>query len=316
MAEPATFPALLRRNRERCGDERAIVTEDRAITHAELDDASRALAARLVAAGCGKAARVGLLAPNGIEWAVTAAAVLRIGAVLVPLSTLLRPPELLAQLQTASVTHLIAATEFRGRHYLDDLEEAAPGLLAAVRGRRPPPGRAVDPRRLGPRRGAGGRRTGSAGRGARGPRPAGRRPQRAVHLGEPGHPEGRDPHPRRSPPGGGLRARRPVRAARRGALHPDAVLLDRRLRRRPADRAGRRGDAADRGRARAGPDARPPGAGAGHAVPRLAGPGGPPRPARGLRVDRPVVARRRQPAGGAPARAPTGARATGPSCSA
>jgi acyl-CoA synthetase (AMP-forming)/AMP-acid ligase II len=96
VAEPVTFPALLRHNRERCGDERAIVTEDRSITHAELDDTSRSLAARLVAAGCGKTARVGLLAPNGIEWAVMAAAVLRTGAVLVPLSTLLRPPELLA----------------------------------------------------------------------------------------------------------------------------------------------------------------------------------------------------------------------------
>jgi acyl-CoA synthetase (AMP-forming)/AMP-acid ligase II len=74
---------------------------------------------------------VGLLAPNGIEWAVMAAAVLRTGAVLVPLSTLLRPPELLAQLQTASVTHLVAATEFRGRRSADDLEEVAPGLLAA-----------------------------------------------------------------------------------------------------------------------------------------------------------------------------------------
>ena len=73
----------------------------------QLDDASRALAARLVAAGVGKGARVGLLAPNGIEWAVIAAAVLRVGGVLVPLSTLLRPPELEAQLRVAGVTHLV-----------------------------------------------------------------------------------------------------------------------------------------------------------------------------------------------------------------
>ena len=56
---------------------------------------------RLVAAGVGKGARVGLLAPNGIEWALIAAAVTRVGGVLVPLSTLLRPPELVAQLQVA-----------------------------------------------------------------------------------------------------------------------------------------------------------------------------------------------------------------------
>ena len=36
--------------------------------------------------------------PNGVEWAVIAIALMRMGAVLVPLSTLLRPPELEAQL--------------------------------------------------------------------------------------------------------------------------------------------------------------------------------------------------------------------------
>ena len=89
--------------------------------------------------GVGKGARVGLLAPNGIDWAVTAAAVLRVGGVLVPLSTLLRPPELEAQLRTAGVTHLITAPEFRGRRYLDDLESIAPGIVAATAaGRRHP----------------------------------------------------------------------------------------------------------------------------------------------------------------------------------
>ena len=72
-----TLPALLRRNRELHGTKPAIVTDDRVITHAELDTDSCALAARFVAAGIGKGARVGLLLPNGIEWAVIAAAVSR-----------------------------------------------------------------------------------------------------------------------------------------------------------------------------------------------------------------------------------------------
>jgi acyl-coenzyme A synthetase/AMP-(fatty) acid ligase len=87
-------------------------------------------AAGLVAAGVNKGDRVALLAPNGIDWAVTTLAVMRMGAVLVPLSTLLRPPELLAQLNTAAVTHLIAARSFRGRSYLDDLGEVAPAVPA------------------------------------------------------------------------------------------------------------------------------------------------------------------------------------------
>ena len=49
----------------------AIVTPDGRITYAELDEASAAVAARLVADGVVKGDRVALLAPNGIEWAVS-----------------------------------------------------------------------------------------------------------------------------------------------------------------------------------------------------------------------------------------------------
>ncbi|HEY8060044.1 MAG TPA: long-chain fatty acid--CoA ligase, partial [Acidimicrobiales bacterium] len=127
-----TIPALLALRRRTAPDHPALVTDDAAITYAELDDASTDLAARLVGGGVHMGDRVALLAPNGIEWAVTAYAVLRMGGVLVPLSTLLRPPELLAQLTTASVSHLLTVATFRGRAYLDDLEAAAPGLLEAV----------------------------------------------------------------------------------------------------------------------------------------------------------------------------------------
>jgi acyl-CoA synthetase (AMP-forming)/AMP-acid ligase II len=157
LPDPVTIPALLAHRRRAGPDRRALVSMEvdgaaaggavrddgagagrrsdggvRAVTYAELDDESAGLAARLVAAGVVKGDRVGLVAPNGIAWATTATAVLRIGAVLVPLSTLLRPPELLAQLATARATHLIAAPAFRDRRYLDDLEVAAPGLLARV----------------------------------------------------------------------------------------------------------------------------------------------------------------------------------------
>lgn len=129
-----TIPALLAERRRDDADRHALVTAAEAITFAELDDASASLAARLVAAGVVKGDRVGLLAPNGIGWATTALAALRVGAVLVPLSTLLRPPELLAQMATAAITHLITVPEFRNRRYLDDLETAAPGLTSAVGG--------------------------------------------------------------------------------------------------------------------------------------------------------------------------------------
>ena len=89
--EAETIPALLAHRRQADGDLQAVVTADGAVTYRELDDASAAVAARLAGAGVVKGDRVALLAPNGIEWATVALAVLRMGAVLVPLSTLLRP---------------------------------------------------------------------------------------------------------------------------------------------------------------------------------------------------------------------------------
>ena len=100
----STFPELVRRNAEIHGDKPAIMTPQGSITHAELDTRSAALAARL---GLRKGTRVGLQQRNGIDWAVTASAVMRTGAVLVPLSTLLKPPELEAQLRIADVDFLL-----------------------------------------------------------------------------------------------------------------------------------------------------------------------------------------------------------------
>ncbi len=131
--ESRTIPALLAERAQANAAQQAMVTVDEAVSYDELEKRSRALSARLVAEGVVKGDRVALLAPNGIEWATTGLAVMRIGAVLVPLSTLLRPPELLAQLNTADVSHLVTIRAFRGRHYLDELEDVAPGLVGAVR---------------------------------------------------------------------------------------------------------------------------------------------------------------------------------------
>jgi acyl-CoA synthetase (AMP-forming)/AMP-acid ligase II len=123
-----TIPGVLAQRVREDPELQAIVSDDRSITYAELDHDSRSLASRLVAAGIGKGDRVGLLMANGVGWAVTSMAILRIGAVLVPLSTLLRPPELLAQLRAASVTDLVATRRFRGRSYLEELEPVAAGM--------------------------------------------------------------------------------------------------------------------------------------------------------------------------------------------
>jgi acyl-CoA synthetase (AMP-forming)/AMP-acid ligase II len=127
-AERLTVPVLLHRHADTTPDLQFVVTEDEALTYAEAERDSARLSAHLIRAGVGKGTRVGLLMPNGCEWALTAIAVMRIGAVLVPLSTLLRPPELAAQLRAAGVEHLICVRETRGHQHLDDLAVISPEL--------------------------------------------------------------------------------------------------------------------------------------------------------------------------------------------
>ena len=109
-------------------DKPAVIDPDTRITYAALETTTRELAAAFVAAGVGKGSRVGLIMPNGVEWVRLALALTRVGAVLVPLSTLLQPPELVTQLRVAGVQFLITVEEFRGHRYLDDLR----GELAAL----------------------------------------------------------------------------------------------------------------------------------------------------------------------------------------
>jgi acyl-CoA synthetase (AMP-forming)/AMP-acid ligase II len=111
----------------------AVIDPTTRITYADLDFDTRELAAAFVAAGVGKGTRVGLIMPNGVAWVRIALAVSRMGAVLVPLSTLLTSAELVAQLRVAGVQALVSVEEFRGHRYLDELRaELAVASLATI----------------------------------------------------------------------------------------------------------------------------------------------------------------------------------------
>jgi acyl-CoA synthetase (AMP-forming)/AMP-acid ligase II len=118
---PDTIDWLVRFRAEQHGGKPMVIDPVSRISYAELDESSQAVAAAFIEAGVGKGTRVGLIMPNRAQWVQIAVALTRIGAVLVPLSTLLQPPELVAQLRVASVQVLIAVEEFRGHRYLDDL---------------------------------------------------------------------------------------------------------------------------------------------------------------------------------------------------
>jgi acyl-CoA synthetase (AMP-forming)/AMP-acid ligase II len=120
-----TIDRLVRSRAEEHSDKPMVIDTDSRISYAELEETTRALAAAFIEAGVGKGIRVGLIMPNRVQWVQIAVALTRIGAVLVPLSTLLQPPELVAQLRAASVQVLLAVEEFRGHRYLDDLDSIA-----------------------------------------------------------------------------------------------------------------------------------------------------------------------------------------------
>jgi acyl-CoA synthetase (AMP-forming)/AMP-acid ligase II len=128
---PDTVDGLVRLRTAEQPVKHAVIDPTSRVTYGELDATTLDLAARFVEAGVGKGTRVGLLMPNGVRWVQVALALTRVGAVLVPLSTLLQPRELLAQLRVASVRHLVTVEEFRGHRYVDELSaELGVGGLA------------------------------------------------------------------------------------------------------------------------------------------------------------------------------------------
>ena len=136
MSEPTarTIDALVRIRAAHDGDKPMVIDPLSRVSYRELDTTTADFAARFVESGVGKGTRVGLIMPNSTRWVQVAIALTRIGAVLVPLSTLLQAGELAAQLRAAAVQFLVSIEEFRGHRYVDDLQP----LRHARRGRLTP----------------------------------------------------------------------------------------------------------------------------------------------------------------------------------
>jgi acyl-CoA synthetase (AMP-forming)/AMP-acid ligase II len=86
-----------------------VVADDGELTYGDLDRATATTAAHLARDGIVKGTRVGIVMPNSVAWVLAGMAASRIGAVLVPLTTRLRPSELEAQLRAAAVERLFVA---------------------------------------------------------------------------------------------------------------------------------------------------------------------------------------------------------------
>ena len=124
----ATIPGMLRAVADRFADQPAICGGGHSISYRELEAKSAELARGLLALGVGKGDRVGILLPNGPEFAVVFLAATRIGAVAAPLSTLYQGAELRWVLEHAAIRWLVTASTYRSHDYLARLEGALPGL--------------------------------------------------------------------------------------------------------------------------------------------------------------------------------------------
>jgi len=125
---PLTIPALLHHHAAERGEAVFLATDQCRLTYAEAEAKSRALAKGFLAAGAGKGTHIGLLQPNGPDFAISTLAAARIGAVLLPFSTLSTPAELRQLLTQSDCACLLASGEFRNRRFDDVLAEALPGL--------------------------------------------------------------------------------------------------------------------------------------------------------------------------------------------
>lgn len=126
-----TIPALIERFDRLHGDAEAIVRDGNRVTFRELNTRSATIARAFLGCGATSGTRIGILAPPGPEFVLTVLAAGRIGAIVVPLSTLYQAPELRWVLENAEIAHLVIADAFLRHDYLGRMEQALPGLAEA-----------------------------------------------------------------------------------------------------------------------------------------------------------------------------------------
>lgn len=131
-----TFPQMIRAAAATYGDDIAITLKadtipDDSASFAELDSRSALLARGLIARGVCKGMRIGFIYGNSPSFAVMLAAISRIGAIAIPISTLIKANELVRVLRQSDVHGLIVQRSLLGKDYVERLCDALPELREA-----------------------------------------------------------------------------------------------------------------------------------------------------------------------------------------
>lgn len=125
---------LLRLGATRTPDKVALVDDYGSITYREAEVASNRLARWLAATGVLRGDRVALILPNGIPFIVAELAVLRLGAVKVPLNIRFAAPEVLQALADCAPTILIATPDYAARVQAERARVSSLHAIIAVDG--------------------------------------------------------------------------------------------------------------------------------------------------------------------------------------
>ena len=117
-----TLPEVVHAAARQFGDLEAVVEAPDRSTFADVEAAVAVRARALVASGTKPGDRVGLWAPNGLEWIVLSFAIYATGAVLVPVNTRLKGDEAASVLRQARVRRLFTVTDFLDTDYVARLD--------------------------------------------------------------------------------------------------------------------------------------------------------------------------------------------------
>jgi acyl-CoA synthetase (AMP-forming)/AMP-acid ligase II len=128
-----TFAQFVRAAAKAYGDDPAIAyrsegVPDETLSFVDIERRSAELARGLLGRGVGKGSRVGFICGNNPTFAVWLAAVARIGAIAIPISTLIKSNELVRVLRQSDVSGLIVQRTLLGHDYVERICVALPDL--------------------------------------------------------------------------------------------------------------------------------------------------------------------------------------------
>ena len=117
-----TIPSVVRTAAEQFPALEAVVDGSSRPTFADIAVSVELIERALIASGIQPGDRVGIWAPNGLDWILTSFAVYGVGAILVPINTRYKGEEAAGLLHAAEVTMLFTVTDFLGTNYVELLE--------------------------------------------------------------------------------------------------------------------------------------------------------------------------------------------------